>query len=81
MLLSLLLISRTGNLFYKSIILLMCLVITFGLPIFLLIQGINFIKDDALKTSSLLKHETSAFYPNITICYPRFFDKFKMKGT
>jgi hypothetical protein len=56
------------------------MVTTFGLPIFLLIEGIHFMKDDTLRTSSELKHQVSATYPNITVCYPRYFDKFKMQG-
>ena len=44
------------------------------------IPGINFMKDDTVRSASLIKHHTNAVYPNITVCYPRFFDKIKMQG-
>jgi low temperature requirement protein LtrA len=50
------------------------------LTIIVTIKGLDFMRDDTVRTASVIKHQTNAAYPNITVCYPRFFDKIKMKG-
>jgi hypothetical protein len=41
---------------------------------------VDFVSDDTVRTSSELKHDVSAVYPNLSVCYPKFFDKVKMDG-
>lgn len=56
-------------------------VVTFGLPIFMGVQLVEFVNDDTLSNAVAWNTATGVKYPNITVCNSLYFDKGVMNGT
>ena len=69
---------RTDNRVNKTIILLFSLIIIILLPTYLIHEAVIFAQDTSVSTSVEWKKATTMVYPNITICFPKYFDNRKL---
>jgi hypothetical protein len=73
--------TRTENVMLKSVILFVCIVILFAMPVVIVQQLVEFMSSNKQQVNVEFKRHDSLSYPNITMCHPKYFDSRLMEGT
>lgn len=60
---------------FQGLVFLGAVFICISLPVVLVIESIKFSQDDRMETAVEWQKAKTIAYPNITVCYSKFFDK------
>ena len=68
------------NLLFRLFFLLFFLTFIIAVPIYFVNEGFLLYRSRSLNKKIEWKREAALTYPNLTVCYPKFFDQDKLKG-